>query len=230
MFFKSFRSLILASALAAAPFVASAQTIVEVGDSGDSLATAQIINGTFGKITGTLTNRGTSTSPIGDVDLFRINILDTAAFGVTVNTDLLYYGFPDAIGDDDTMLFLFDTNGKQVQFNDDKSVYSLDPELFVGDLAGFAPGIYYLGFDQFGTHSILAGGILQGFDYSTQVNQFGTYTLTLTGTGGGGGVAIDHPPRGPVPEPATWALMILGFGAAGAALRRRRNPAPIRIG
>ena len=25
-----------------------------------------------------------------------------------------------------------------------------------------------------------------------------------------------------VPEPATWALMIGGFGAAGAALRRRR--------
>lgn len=26
----------------------------------------------------------------------------------------------------------------------------------------------------------------------------------------------------PVPEPATWAMLILGFGAAGAALRRRR--------
>lgn len=26
-----------------------------------------------------------------------------------------------------------------------------------------------------------------------------------------------------VPEPASWALMILGFGAAGAALRRRRH-------
>lgn len=25
-----------------------------------------------------------------------------------------------------------------------------------------------------------------------------------------------------VPEPATWALMIMGFGGAGAALRRRR--------
>jgi hypothetical protein len=30
---------------------------------------------------------------------------------------------------------------------------------------------------------------------------------------------------GAVPEPATWAMMILGFGAAGAALRQRRRTA-----
>lgn len=30
---------------------------------------------------------------------------------------------------------------------------------------------------------------------------------------------------GAVPEPATWALTIVGFGAAGTALRRRRAPA-----
>ncbi len=30
------------------------------------------------------------------------------------------------------------------------------------------------------------------------------------------------PPVAPVPEPSTWALMITGFGLAGAALRRRR--------
>lgn len=30
--------------------------------------------------------------------------------------------------------------------------------------------------------------------------------------------------RASVPEPASWALMILGFGAAGAVLRRRRAP------
>jgi hypothetical protein len=27
-----------------------------------------------------------------------------------------------------------------------------------------------------------------------------------------------------VPEPATWAMMLLGFGAAGFMLRRRRAP------
>ena len=30
-------------------------------------------------------------------------------------------------------------------------------------------------------------------------------------------------PTGPVPEPATWAMMITGFGAVGAMLRRRRQ-------
>ncbi|MFZ5720919.1 MAG: PEPxxWA-CTERM sorting domain-containing protein [Pseudomonadota bacterium] len=34
--------------------------------------------------------------------------------------------------------------------------------------------------------------------------------------------AISTRPQSVVPEPGTWALMILGFGAAGGALRRRR--------
>jgi hypothetical protein len=33
--------------------------------------------------------------------------------------------------------------------------------------------------------------------------------------------APDNATIAPIPEPATWALMILGFGLAGAALRRR---------
>ncbi len=32
-------------------------------------------------------------------------------------------------------------------------------------------------------------------------------------------------PVGVVPEPATWAMMIMGFGGIGAAMRRRRNQA-----
>ncbi|MBS0335062.1 MAG: PEPxxWA-CTERM sorting domain-containing protein [Proteobacteria bacterium] len=37
--------------------------------------------------------------------------------------------------------------------------------------------------------------------------------------------AFAYATPGAVPEPAEWALMILGFGAAGAALRRRRRVA-----
>ncbi len=36
------------------------------------------------------------------------------------------------------------------------------------------------------------------------------------------GVLTYDPPGNAVPEPATWAMMILGFGGIGAALRRRR--------
>lgn len=43
----------------------------------------------------------------------------------------------------------------------------------------------------------------------------------------GGGVALDIEPSGAtaVPEPATWTLMLAGFGLAGAALRRHRTAA-----
>lgn len=47
------------------------------------------------------------------------------------------------------------------------------------------------------------------------------------GAGSPGGPAVPGP--GAVPEPASWALMILGFGAAGATLRvsrRRLQTAP----
>ena len=53
----------------------------------------------------------------------------------------------------------------------------------------------------------------------------GTYTLTVQGTRGaigsyGGNVAFQ---AGSVPEPGTWAMMLLGFGAIGWQLRRRRT-------
>ena len=66
---------------------------------------------------------------------------------------------------------------------------------------------------------------------------FGYYTSNGTCCGGpnttisgidGWGASIENAPSLGVPEPATWALMIAGFGAAGALLRRR--PAAVSAG
>lgn len=43
-----------------------------------------------------------------------------------------------------------------------------------------------------------------------------------TGTDGRGS-AVGVPTTPPVPEPATWAMMLLGFGAVGYSIRRRRK-------
>jgi hypothetical protein len=44
------------------------------------------------------------------------------------------------------------------------------------------------------------------------------------GGGGGGGPTINAPDTTPaIPEPATWLMMILGFGVLGAWLRHRRQ-------
>ena len=54
------------------------------------------------------------------------------------------------------------------------------------------------------------------------------HTLTLTNGQGSSNAQIfgtGYTP--PVPEPATWAMMLLGFGGIGVAMRRRRKAAPL---
>jgi hypothetical protein len=67
-------------------------------------------------------------------------------------------------------------------------------------------------------------GIAEFWQLSSLFLEAGQYTLTIMGdnrsTGSlGGTVTINA-----VPEPGTWAMMLLGFGAAGVAMRRRRAP------
>ena len=55
---------------------------------------------------------------------------------------------------------------------------------------------------------------------------FGTEggTLTLADSQGWSNAILYTPPGG-VPEPGTWGMMLMGFGAAGYAIRRRRRSA-----
>jgi hypothetical protein len=47
----------------------------------------------------------------------------------------------------------------------------------------------------------------------------------LSGPGAGQGDFADVSLTSSVPEPASWAMMLLGLGVAGASLRSRRKPA-----
>ncbi len=54
----------------------------------------------------------------------------------------------------------------------------------------------------------------------------GMQTLEVQGTSDGNGAyggSLSFAPSAAVPEPATWAMMIIGFTGAGVAIRRRRR-------
>lgn len=66
------------------------------------------------------------------------------------------------------------------------------------------------------TTNLLAGVSYFAVATAFDNNGFGAYKLTISGPG-------DISLSSAVPEPATWAMMIAGFGLAGAALRRRKG-------
>lgn len=69
-----------------------------------------------------------------------------------------------------------------------------------------------------GSNIAVSAGDVLSFRFSKSAGQeFGSLA--------GIGAVVDFTPRvnAAVPEPATWGMMILGFGAVGTAMRRRRN-------
>ena len=82
------------------------------------------------------------------------------------------------------------------------------------------PDVSFAGLTARSTNSAVALGSFSALT----VNNNGFATGTPVNTLGFVGVAAQSPPV--IPEPATWATMLLGFGAMGAALRRRREGVP----
>jgi hypothetical protein len=95
------------------------------------------------------------------------------------------------------------TNGNQLNFGETMFGLTIIGAHF-GDVSGPAGNVSVFWLFDFGA---------EGADFVTLDDPTGWSNATLYTTG--------DPPG--VPEPATWAMMLLGFGAAGTALRRSRR-------
>jgi hypothetical protein len=73
------------------------------------------------------------------------------------------------------------------------------------------------------TYTVQPGDVVWGqFMRSRHDDEFSLGDMLISATLATTSISVVDTSAGAVPEPATWALMIAGFGAAGSALRRRR--------
>lgn len=95
--------------------------------------------------------------------------------------------------------------------------------VFIGDANGTDPG--YQGSQRLNFNYLNGSAAFLFGDLNFDANVNNTYRFDLTANGNtlttyakvGSGFAAA------VPEPATWAMMVLGFGVAGASMRSRRK-------
>lgn len=207
--------LLAATAWLLAIDVASANIWTEGFDAGDLITTGQVTNGA-----GALTLINGSILTNTDADLFQINIVNEAAFTASTKSQ---YGGSAAF---DSRLYLFNSSGFGVSFNDDDPVYggagSTISSAFVT-----ANGLYWLAISRYplGPNGTNGGFIWNSNPYNTERAPDGPgagFPLAnwTGGFPGGGpdayGIALTGAEFA-VPEPATLGL----FGLALAAWRRR---------
>ena len=75
----------------------------------------------------------------------------------------------------------------------------------------------------FSLTKVFDNGTTESFSFGPMLLALGDYSLTLSGNNSGVGDLGGTVTISAVPEPATWAFMLLGFGGMGVAMRRRRR-------
>jgi hypothetical protein len=224
---------------------AASLTWAEVGDAGQTLATAQVTftlsaTDTLAAITGNI-------SAASDHDLFEIRITNCATFSATTVDQ---FGTPSTALED-TQLFLFNSAGIGVYANDDDAneaaVPSLDERSSLpagGSPTMLTPGLYYLLIDASQSYPVstaglifpnftLTGGAIDSTSvvgptgvggasplsgYTGTAATFGVYEILLTGAA----------PASVVPEPRSILLLatgILGTLAFSKLARGKRTAA-----
>lgn len=127
----------------------------------------------------------------------------------------------NATGGFDPVLSLYDPSGLGIAFNDDEDVGISDPKL-VESLSAGRYTVYLTQYDNFGPASL---GL--PFNFDGQPNFRGGF-VDFSGTQrtGDWALSIDGAFKaGAVPEPASWVMLIAGFGLVGVSMRRRAQQA-----
>ncbi len=216
-------SVVVGALLAVVAATASALPVTEIGDAGQTIASAQVVpgSGPVDSISGTFTSAS-------DVDLFKIHIATPGLFSATASS----------VPALDGLLFLFDSAGKGVVSRDDSSNSNGDFGALTSTFVVLA-GDYFLGISLFDNIPSSAGGLIfpdtrlvdSGIEYGPSgpggaqalstwsagggglTGSAGSYTIALRGVSGVSGV----------PEPATLALLALGLGGLGFSRHRKSN-------
>lgn len=209
----NFRALIAAALLAAAT-PAAAGVNVTLSNSGDpfGLPPGQTLIADFN-------NAGQPTAVLVDGVTLTLN-------GATVGVCEGCGGYSGTLPNDDTH-YLTIPGGKSATFESERALGMFS--LFMGSpdtynrIEFFGAGGYH---ETLSGADMFLGDTNQSWSWGMRVNfDFGGYNvnkIVLSSTGNSFEVDNAAGTFQPVPEPATWTMMILGFASLGAALRRRR--------
>ena len=202
---------------------ALAQSVNETAGANGSQATAQDLSGTFGLTASPDIQNSTMTPHVtvisgenaeNEYDYYSFTVALAGTAGI-FDIDYGFFGFSEESSSGfesfshsfspgfDSFLSLLDSSGNILAQNDDAGT-----SLGAGGSVHQYDAFINYNFANAGTYAIRVGTCCE-----SPAN--GSYQLQ---------VSLEAPGvTGAVPEPATWAMMLIGFGAIGVSLRRRRK-------
>jgi hypothetical protein len=155
--------------------------------------------------------------------------------GVITNVEVKFEGetnqYRDTFGGDDPVVLpAFETSwtmsieGPVPTFDmlDETTIYATFPEF---ETPGGQPGEQFTRYTPFIDFVLLANDTRFDLYKGAGLNEFVVYGFGDPVVQARGKLTVTITTNGVVPEPGAWALMLLGFGATGAALRARRRAA-----